>query len=123
MENIRIDKYLWSIRIYKTRNLAAEECKKGHVFINGEAVKQSKIVKIGDNIEIKFQNIMRSFSILMIIDKRVSAVLAKDAILETTDPIEFEKLKQIRQNTVKLSERPTKKNRRLLEKFYETQEQ
>lgn len=123
MENIRVDKYLWSVRIYKTRNLAAEECKKGHVFINGELAKQSKIVKIGDSIEIKFQNIIRSFSVLEIIDKRVSAVLAKAAILETTAPIEFEKLKQIRQNTVQLSERPTKKNRRLLEKFYEKQEQ
>lgn len=122
MDNIRIDKYLWAVRIYKTRNFSSEECKNGHVFVNGAVVKPSKILKIGDKIEIKFQNIIRNFLVLEIISQRVSATIAKTAIIETTSEEELEKLKQNKINSVMFPERPTKKNRRLIEKFFNKNE-
>ncbi|MDR2835902.1 MAG: RNA-binding S4 domain-containing protein [Bacteroidales bacterium] len=117
MGNIRIDKYLWAVRIYKTRNFSTEECKKGHIFVNGNEIKPSKVVNINDIIEIKFQNIIRKFTVLDVIENRVSATLAKNAILETTSAEELEKLKLIKINNLMFPERPTKKNRRLIENF------
>ena len=121
--NTRIDKYLWSVRIYKTRNLATEECKKGHILIDNVPVKPSRIVRKGEKISIKFPPIIRTFTVVDIIDKRVSAVLAKEAITETTPEEELAKLKVPRNSFVQRDSgagRPTKKDRRLIDKFKET---
>lgn len=123
-ENIRIDKYLWAVRIFKTRNIAAEECKKGHVIISGVAVKPSRIVKNDERIDIKFSPIMRSFIVLNPIEKRVSAILAKEAIKEITTEEEFAKLKNLKNTFVTRdigAGRPTKKDRRLIDKFKENE--
>lgn len=119
-QDVRIDKYLWAVRIFKTRNLATEECKKGHVMINDINVKPSRIVKKGERIDIKFPPIVRSFIVIDILEKRVSAVLAKELIIEITPEEEFLKAKAAR-NTFVYREsgagRPTKKDRRLMDKF------
>lgn len=117
MENLRIDKYLWAVRIFKTRSLATDECNKGRVYVNGFPVKSSKTIKNNDVIQIKMWNIFRSFLVLSIIDKRVSAELAKTAIKETTDESEFEKLKQIKANIVIPQNKPDKRERRILNEF------
>jgi len=119
-QNIRIDKYLWAVRVFKTRNICTEECKKGHVVIDGIPVKPSRNVKEGDVINIKFSPILRTFKVLGLLEKRVSAVLAKDFVHEITPEEEFEKLKLIRNTFVhhdRGSGRPTKKDRRSIEKF------
>ncbi|MBQ3989674.1 MAG: RNA-binding S4 domain-containing protein, partial [Bacteroidales bacterium] len=77
MDEIRIDKYLWTVRIYKTRSLATDECKKGRVLINNSEVKPSRIVKINERIDIKFPPIIRSFIVTGISQNRVSAAIAK----------------------------------------------
>ncbi|MDR2009397.1 MAG: RNA-binding S4 domain-containing protein [Bacteroidales bacterium] len=123
-ENVRIDKYLWAVRVFKTRNLATEECKKGHVIINDIQVKPSRIVRKNEKIYIKFPPIIRSFVVLDVIDKRVSAVLAKDAIQEVTPEVELDKLKQVKNVFVRRdagSGRPTKKDRRSIDKFRENE--
>lgn len=117
-QDLRIDKYLWAVRIFKTRNIAAEECKKSHVIINDIAVKPSRTVKEGETILIKFSPLIRSFRIDGLIERRVSAVLAKNYITEITPESEFEKLKLAHNNFVqrdKGSGRPTKKERRLID--------
>lgn len=119
-QNVRIDKYLWAVRVFKTRNLATEECKKAHVIINDVAVKPSRIVKQGETILVKFPPIIRSFVVDGIIEKRVSAALAKTYVTETTPESEFEKLKLAHNNFVQRdrgSGRPTKKERRLIDKI------
>ena len=119
-QNVRIDKYLWAVRIFKTRNLATEECKKAHVIISDVAVKPSRIVKQGETILVKFPPIIRSFVVDGIIEKRVSAALAKTFVTETTPESEFEKLKLEHNNFVQRDRgtgRPTKQERRLIDKI------
>lgn len=117
MEKIRIDKYLWAVRIFKTRNIANTKCTKGHVFVNGLPIKASKTIKKDDIIEIKMWNILRRFLVLSLIEKKVSAEIAKNAIQETTDEREFEKLKQIKANNVINPNKPDKRKRRILNEF------
>jgi len=119
-EQVRIDKYLWAVRIYKTRSLASDECKKGHVLIDDAPVKPSKMIKLNDRIDIKFPPMIRSFIVTGLIEKRVSASLAKENVKEITEQSEFDKLSMTKNNYIlrdKGTGRPTKKERRLIDKF------
>ncbi len=122
MDEIRIDKYLWTVRIYKTRSLATDECKKGRVLINNCEVKPSRIVKINERIDVKCPPIIRSFIVTGISPNRVSASIAKTLVEEITPQSELDKLKMMH-NTFEQRDRgagrPTKKERRLIEKFRE----
>ncbi len=121
-DKVRIDKYLWSIRIFKTRNLAAEACDKGRVRLLGESVKASKAVHVNDEYEIKTEARKWIIKIISIIDKRVAYA---EAIKHYTDitPIEEKDAADFHApsfNTGKrLSKtgRPSKKQRRNLEDF------
>ncbi|MCF0206623.1 MAG: RNA-binding S4 domain-containing protein [Bacteroidales bacterium] len=122
MDDIRIDKYLWTVRVYKTRSLSTDECKKGRVFVNNTEAKPSHPVKVGDKIDIKFPPIVRSFSVLGFSQNRVSATIARTLVEETTPQSEFDKLKYMNNTFEKRDAgtgRPTKKERRLIEKFRE----
>ena len=122
MDEIRIDKYLWTVRIYKTRSLATDECKKGRVLINNSEVKPSRIVKINERIDIKFPPIVRSFIVTGISQNRVSAAIAKTLVEEITPQSEFDRLKMLNNTFEKRDPGagpPTKKERRLIEKFRE----
>ncbi|MDD3740916.1 MAG: S4 domain-containing protein [Bacteroidales bacterium] len=121
---VRIDKYLWSVRIYKTRSIATEECKHSHVLVNDMPVKPSYNIKLGDKIQIKVPPIIKSFIVIGILDKRVSAVLSKQYITEITPEEEYNKLAILQDNRKSAFEthekglgRPTKKNRREIDKF------
>ncbi len=122
IEKVRIDKYLWSIRIYKTRNLAAEACEKGRVKLLGNSVKASKTVHINDEYEIKAETRKWIIKIISIIDKRVAYA---EAIIHYVDitPIEEKDHADFQApsfNTGKrLSKtgRPSKKQRRNFEDF------
>jgi len=122
MDEIRIDKYLWTVRIYKTRSLATDECKKGRILINNSEAKPSRIVKINDRIDVKCPPIIRSFVVTGISPNRVSATIARTLVEETTPQSEIDKLKMMKNTFEKRdpgSGRPTKKERRLIEKFRE----
>lgn len=116
-EHIRIDKWLWAVRIFKTRNMAANACKKSKVLLNGRNVKPSHTVKIGDVIEVRSAIINRTFNVKGLLEKRVSAKIAVDYVEETTPPEEFKKLRVIKDTPFALRERgtgrPTKKDRRI----------
>lgn len=117
---IRIDKYLWTVRIFKTRTLATEACKSKKVLIDNKHVKASRIVKNGDIIEIKQMPIIRTYKVIDIPKSRVSAKIVKDFVIETTPEDELTKLKMANTNQIKRdkgSGRPTKKERRLLDKL------
>lgn len=119
-KTLRIDKYLWCIRVFKTRNLSTEKCRNGHVLANNYVVKPSYLVKIDDTIQIKTPPIIRSYKVLDITERRVSAPLVKDFACETTPPEELLKLKTIANTFVTHDRgegRPTKKNRRLIQNF------
>ncbi|MCP5107412.1 MAG: RNA-binding S4 domain-containing protein [bacterium] len=120
--NPRIDKWLWAVRVFKTRNMAANACKKGKVLINGTDAKPSHTVKIGEEIEVKFPPISRTYKVLALAEKRMSAKLVPDFMEETTPPQEIKKLKML--HTIPAAGlrdrgtgRPTKKERRDIEKL------
>jgi ribosome-associated heat shock protein Hsp15 len=121
MEPVRIDKFLWSVRLFKTRSLAAEACKKGRVTMGGIDVKTSKVVKVGDVIELRVPPIVRSFKILALANNRMGAKLVPDHIVEVTSAdmlaaLEIHRMAQAAGRQKGLG-RPTKKERRDLDEF------
>lgn len=121
MKTVRIDKFLWGVRLFKTRTLATHATKNNKVFLNGEPVKPSKEVKAGDIIEVRKDNITRKFKVLEILKNRVGAKLVPDYCEDITEPAELEKLEALRIRLVhqrsKGLGRPTKKDRRDMEEF------
>jgi ribosome-associated heat shock protein Hsp15 len=119
--NIRIDKWLWAVRLFKTRSQATEACKKSKVFVQGEPVKPSYTLKIGQSVELKTPYIIRTFTVKGLLEKRVSAKLAVNFVEETTPPEEFEKLKAIKNNPFAVRDRgtgrPTKRDRRIIQRL------
>lgn len=122
---VRIDKWLWAVRIYKTRTIATDACRNGKIKVNGKDAKPSHMVKVNESIEVKGSVITRSFKVKGLLEKRVSAKIAVDYVEETTPQDEIEKLRSIKLTTLGFrdrgSGRPTKKDRRQTErlKFYD----
>lgn len=118
---MRIDKFLWSIRFYKTRNVAAEEIKKNRVFIGENVVKSSKEVKEGDVIRIRKNQIDYKIKVLQIPKSRIGAKLVPLYITDLTDKEQYEILKLRRASQdyyrQKGEGRPTKKDRRDMDDF------
>ncbi len=117
----RIDSFLWSVRLFKTRSKASDACKKNRVRLNGVEVKPAKEIKKGDSILIRKSGIKFEYEVLEVLSKRIGPKLVPEYIKETTSIEEKEKLKlqQLAQKTYrdKGAGRPTKKDRRDLEDF------
>ena len=120
---VRIDKFLWSVRIFKTRSIAAEECEKHRVLVNSAEVKPSRHVKIGDKLTVKKLPIVHTYDVIQLIDKRQPASLVKDYILDTTSQEELDRVEIARMTSFVKRDRgtgrPTKKERREIEKAFE----
>ena len=99
MPEARIDKWMWAARIFKTRTIAAEACKKGRISINGSQVKPARMVKPGDVVQVRKPPVTYSFKVLQAIEKRVGAKLVPEIMENVTG-------------------RPTKKERRDLDEFF-----
>ena len=123
---MRIDKYLWCIRYFKTRNIATTVCKKGHVKINGDTVKPSREVFALDKIELRKNQINYSLTVNDIPPNRVGAKLVDIYRIDTTPKEAFksqELLKYAKDYYRKKGEgRPTKKDRRDIEDYYDENE-
>jgi ribosome-associated heat shock protein Hsp15 len=121
MSEARIDKWLWAVRIFKTRTIAAEACKKGRVTLNGALVKASRIIKVGDVVSVKRPPVTYSFKVLQAIEKRVGAKLVAEMMENVTAPDQYELLEMSRAggfvDRAKGTGRPTKRDRRSLEEF------
>jgi len=115
-ELVRIDKFLWSVRIYATRSLATEECKKGRITIGGVEVKAARVVKAGDVILVKKNPVTYSYRVLELLGKRVGAKLVAQYIEDITSPEELLKLDDSHGGALfsrdRGAGRPTKKDRR-----------
>ena len=120
---MRIDKYLWCTRYFKTRNLASGACRKGHVKVNGQAVKPSREVFPQDKIELRKEQINYEIRVLALPDSRVGVKLVNLYREDTTPAEAFEHNALLRQTKEyyrkKGSGRPTKKDRRDLEGYVE----
>ncbi|NLI71668.1 MAG: RNA-binding S4 domain-containing protein [Bacteroidales bacterium] len=120
---IRIDKWLWAVRLYKTRSLAAEACKKGKVLVQNVQVKPSRIVKVGDIIQVRKNPVLYSYKVLALPKNRMNAKLVPQYMEDVTTPDQQE-LIELGKIATKMGRprgtgRPTKKERRDLEKFFE----
>lgn len=123
MGDVRIDKYLWMVRLFKTRSKAAEACKKDRVKINEKVVKPAQSVNPGDEIEVKYTPIWRSYKVLGFPRSRVKAALVPEYLSEHTPEEQIERLKEylaVQRSQFMYSSsrgRPTKRDRRRIEKF------
>lgn len=120
-KEVRIDKWLWAVRLFKTRSIAIEACKKGRISIKGVQVKASRMIKVGDVIEIRKPPIIYSFEVLDLVERRVGAKLAPDYRKDVTAPEQLEILEMSKLSgfvdRARGTGRPTKKDRRDLETF------
>ena len=120
-EAVRIDKWLWAVRVFKTRTVASEACKKGRVLIGNNSVKPSRMIRIGEVVQVKKPPVTYSFKVIAITQKRMGAKLVPDYMENVTPPEEYEVLEMNKLSGFvdrqRGSGRPTKKERRDLEQF------
>lgn len=115
---VRIDKFLWCIRIFKSRTLASEACGGGKVKLYGTSIKPSHQIKAGDVFTVQIGYIKKTFMVKALLEKRLSAKMVTEFIEDLTPQEEIDKLKIERLVTYtsrfKSEGRPTKKDRRLI---------
>lgn len=123
MDKVRIDKWLWSVRIFKSRTMATDACKSGKVKIKGANVKPSYLVEREELVEVRKNGFDLQFKVVDLIQKRVSAPLAQACYLDLTPPEELNKYqawfvgKAGAEKREKGAGRPTKKERRTIDDF------
>ncbi len=115
-DNVRIDKYLWSIRLFKSRSISSEVCRKGWVSSAHGPVKPSKEVQAGEHYSIRYGGITRQIEVIRVIDTRVSASIARECYHDITPKEELQRILMLKEMNYerrdKGSGRPTKKERR-----------
>ena len=120
---VRIDKWLWAVRLFKTRSLASEACKKGKVRIQGVQVKPSRNVKVGDVVAIRRNPALFSFKVLALSENRMNAKLVPGFMEDVTTPDQLELIELARiaakSGRDRGTGRPTKKERRDLDDLFE----
>ncbi|ACR27824.1 RNA-binding S4 domain-containing protein [Burkholderia glumae] len=119
---LRIDKWLWAARFFKTRSLAAEAVEKGRVRIGGVPVKPSKDVRVGDRVEVTIDTALWQIDVLGICDLRGPAAVAQTLYAETAEGrakrlAELERRRHYREPAAELHGRPTKRDRRIIDKL------
>lgn len=118
METTRVDRWLWAVRIYKTRSAATEACRGGHVRVNGAPAKPASPVREGDRVEATAHDRHRVLEVTRVIDKRVGAPLAAECLVDHSPPplTRDERLAAVFVRDPG-SGRPTKRDRRRLDRF------
>ncbi len=117
---IRFDKYVWCVRLAKTRSQASELISKGKITLNGQDVKSSKEIKVNDVIGVQKHSATFNYKVLVLLDKRLGAALIPTYIEDQTTEEEILKFKQyqLAQKAYRETDgKPTKKDRRELDKF------
>ncbi|MGZ4962330.1 MAG: RNA-binding S4 domain-containing protein [Limisphaerales bacterium] len=119
--DVRIDKWLWAVRVFKTRSLATDACRNGRVTIGGKLVKPSREVRIGETIVVQKDELTRTFKVLGVLERRVGAQVAKEFVEDLTPASEFEKKREPNflppMYRPKGAGRPTKRDRRALDSY------
>ena len=116
---VRIDKWLWAVRIFKTRSQSTEACRAGNVKIGGQVVKASREIKRGDELEVHLKPVSRRLLVAGLVEHRVGPKLVTDFMVDLTPPEEYEKLKIMKEMHFEHRQRglgrPTKLQRREIE--------
>ena len=109
-----MDRWLWSVRAFKTRSLATQACRSGHVTINRAATKPSGQVRLGDVVTIRVDGRSRVLEVARVITSRVGAGVAAECALDRSPPTTVTATDLILDRS---TGRPTKKDRRMMERF------
>lgn len=121
LETIRIDKWLWAVRLFKTRTQASDACRGGKVKMDGQNVKPSRDIRVGEEIEVRTGAIRKKVAVKAILKNRIGAKLVDDYLEDLTPSEEYEKLDMLKQLNYEKRDRgtgrPTKKNRRDIAKL------
>ena len=121
MSEVRIDKFLWAMRIYKTRSIAADACKNGRITMNGVQLKPSRTFHVGDTFSVRKGPITYTYRILQLCQNRLGAKLVPEYIRDITSKEQLELLELARlagqSGRDRGTGRPTKKDRRDIEVF------
>ena len=123
VEEMRVDKWLFAVRVFKTRGQAADACRSGKVKLNDTPVKAAKSVRIGDTISIRQSPMVRSLKVIDLTERRVEAKLVETFAEDITSKSEWAKLHKSKLDATgprnKSQGRPSKRERRLIDQFME----
>ena len=121
MDDIRIDKWLWAVRLFKTRSIATDACRAGRVKMNGVAVKASHEVMVGEVYEMVIEQLHRKVQVKALLGNRVGAKLVENYMTDLTPQEEYERIQMVRQYGFETRDRgagsPTKRDRREIAEF------
>lgn len=119
VDSIRIDKWLWAVRLFKTRTIAGDACKMGKVRINGQRIKPAREIKVGEEISVTQGAFQKTVRVVKVIKNRVGAPLAVECYNDLTPQEEYDKLEVVRRMNSEFRPkgegRPTKRNRRMID--------
>ena len=118
---IRIDKWLFAVRLFKTRGQATEACRRGKIKLNESQAKAAKSIKLGDIINIRQSPMIRSLEVIGLTERRIGAKLVENFAKDITPKEEWDKFYKSKSNRTenqnKSQRRPSKKERRLIDQF------
>jgi len=121
-EGMRVDRWLWCVRLFKTRSNAIQACKAGHVKAEGQSIKASRLVRVGEVLTVRRGEITRTVRVTALLDRRVGAARVPAYMEDRTPHSEYQRLRDRRESPAgpvfpKGSGRPTKRQRRLLDRW------
>jgi ribosome-associated heat shock protein Hsp15 len=120
-ENTRIDKWLWSVRIFKTRNQASEACRSGKVTFSDLPVKPSRFIQVGDIYQVRHGSLTRKIKVIAELHNRIAAKLVPQFMEDITPVEELERIQMMKELNYERWDRgmgrPTKRHRRLIDKL------
>lgn len=121
----RVDKWLWSVRVFKTRGDAAEACKNGAISVNGNEAKPGRDVRAGDKISVRQTGLTRTFEVLALPRSRVAAKELPGLVTDLTPPEEYERWRAAQRDLLAPRERgagrPTKRDRRVTDRLTDSE--
>tara|TARA_B100001769_G_C21773164_1_gene422402 strand:- start:247 stop:642 length:396 start_codon:yes stop_codon:yes gene_type:complete len=121
LDEIRIDKWLFAVRLFKTRGQATEACRRGKIKLNESQAKAAKSIKLGDIINIRQSPMIRSLEVIGLTERRIGAKLVENFAKDITPKEEWDKFYKSKSNRTenqnKSQGRPSKKERRLIDQF------
>lgn len=115
MESVRVDQWLWGVRIYKTRSAATDACRGGHVRVNGSPAKPATPLRLGHQVEAQVNGRLRRLEVIRLVDKRVGAPAAADCFVDDSPPVHKEERALVLRRDPGAG-RPTKRERRQLDR-------
>jgi ribosome-associated heat shock protein Hsp15 len=116
-DSTRVDRWLWAVRVFKTRTAATEACRAGHVRVNGASAKPAATVRPGDAVSVRLPGRERVLEVLQPIERRVGAALVAESALDRSPPAPAREEVVTPFHRVAGSGRPTKRDRRELDRL------